>query len=337
MERPAAELGRVGYRMPAPDGHGLGGRRRKYDDVRSRMMRWIPIRIVFVLVAALLGPAGVSAQDGECQFVQGFATLHALLPTVVGACLENEQHNPSNGDALQRTTGGLLVWRKADNWTAFTDGYATWVNGPFGLQQRLNTQRFAWEANPEHLAIVPQPTPGDRCHTAGLDLSLDRIDAGAGNRVGMFILHNTSGVACVLAGYPGAQLRTATGDELPTDTVWGGGYFSRQPRPQPVSVPADGYAEFDVHWEVIPVADETACPTASRLAVTPPDEYSPLLVDVQIQACGSGHLDISAIHPPSGVLATRMVGDRGLGRDDPPPIPTHCRACTMLHRSLPTR
>lgn len=81
-----------------------------------------------------------------CRFVQGFATLHDLIPDVVGECLENEWHNPENGDALQRTTGGLLVWRKADNWTAFTDGDRTWVNGPNGLEQRRNTERFPWEA-----------------------------------------------------------------------------------------------------------------------------------------------------------------------------------------------
>jgi len=26
----------------------------------------------------------------------------------------------------------VLVWRKADNRTAFTDGYRTWINGPRG-------------------------------------------------------------------------------------------------------------------------------------------------------------------------------------------------------------
>ena len=36
----------------------------------------------------------------------------------------------------------FLVWRKADNWTAFTDGYRTWINGPSGLQVRLNTEHF---------------------------------------------------------------------------------------------------------------------------------------------------------------------------------------------------
>ena len=43
---------------------------------------------------------------------------------------------------MQQTTGGLLVWRKLDNWTAFTNGSITWINGPFGLQARANTRTF---------------------------------------------------------------------------------------------------------------------------------------------------------------------------------------------------
>ncbi|MGH2457546.1 MAG: Kelch repeat-containing protein [Chloroflexota bacterium] len=90
----------------------------------------------------------VESYTSACHFALGFKALDAEIPAVVGNCLENEQHNPTNGDALQPTTGGLLVWRKTDNFTAFTDGYHTWVNGPLGLQERLNTERFRWEPNP---------------------------------------------------------------------------------------------------------------------------------------------------------------------------------------------
>ncbi len=82
------------------------------------------------------------AYTPNCRFVLGFGTLHALISDSVGSCQENEQHNAVDGDALQLTTHGLLVWRKADNFTAFTDGYHSWVNGPYGLQERLNSQRF---------------------------------------------------------------------------------------------------------------------------------------------------------------------------------------------------
>lgn len=82
------------------------------------------------------------------KFILGFAALADMIPDIVGEPKENEHHNAQNGDGLQATTNGLLVWRKADNFTAFTDGYQTWVNGPHGLQQRLNSERFDWEQRP---------------------------------------------------------------------------------------------------------------------------------------------------------------------------------------------
>ena len=122
-------------------------------------------RLAALIVAGLLVllalPATTTA--AECEFILGFATLKALIdeaegPDKVGECLENQRFNPENGDALQQTTGGLLVWRKADNWTAFTDGYRTWINGPHGLQARLNTEQFDWERPAVPAAAIPVPT-----------------------------------------------------------------------------------------------------------------------------------------------------------------------------------
>ncbi|HEX2922589.1 MAG TPA: FxLYD domain-containing protein, partial [Chloroflexota bacterium] len=67
-----------------------------------------------------------------------------------------------NGDSLQKTTTGLMVWRKADNWTAFTNGDRSWINGPNGVEDRPNSERFAWEADQapaETMAPAPKPSP----------------------------------------------------------------------------------------------------------------------------------------------------------------------------------
>ena len=92
-----------------------------------------------------------------CVFVLGFQHLSEVAPPfmgrpVVGACLENEQHRPASGETTQRTAawhglGGLLVWRRLDNWTGFTDGHRTWISGPYGLEMRLNTERLCWESD----------------------------------------------------------------------------------------------------------------------------------------------------------------------------------------------
>lgn len=107
---------------------------------------------LIMVVGAVLMTLGVmtasppAAHAANCRFVLGFATLHSMIPTISGDCVTNETY-AANGDGLQQTANGLMVWRKSDNFTAFTNGSTTWVNGPLGLQKRPNNERFAWEVN----------------------------------------------------------------------------------------------------------------------------------------------------------------------------------------------
>ena len=105
---------------------------------------WL-LSIVAVTVLTM-APVRSAAAEEQYEFTLGFKTLAEMIPDGVGEPLENEHHDLDAGDALQQTSKGLLVWRKADNWTAFTDGYTTWINGPYGLQSRANEKRFWWEA-----------------------------------------------------------------------------------------------------------------------------------------------------------------------------------------------
>src|SRR5512135_2241568 len=107
--------------------------------------KWLMVLLALAL-SAVATAASVGAAD-QPEFKLGFKALADQIPAVVGQPLENEHYGP-NGDSLQSTTAGLMVWRKADNWTAFTNGYRTWMNGPAGLQVRLNTERFPWEVGP---------------------------------------------------------------------------------------------------------------------------------------------------------------------------------------------
>jgi hypothetical protein len=128
------------------------------------------------LLALLGAPAlPAHAQTPPCQFRFGFATLARGVGSEAGDCQE-EQRYTADGNAEQRTTTGLLVWRKRDNWTAFTDGYRTWINGPRGLEVRLNTERFPWEPDataPGTTVIAPAPAPAEPAPlVAGTQLGL---------------------------------------------------------------------------------------------------------------------------------------------------------------------
>ncbi len=110
--------------------------------------------LLLAVLSSLLTVTPALAQSAPtCQYILGFATLHGQDTADTGGCL-TDQHFAPNGDAQQTTTNGLMAWRKADNWTAFTNGYRTWINGPSGLASRLNTQRFSWEANPDGLPVA---------------------------------------------------------------------------------------------------------------------------------------------------------------------------------------
>jgi hypothetical protein len=132
-------------------GDGLVGR------LVRRLRQLVVAAAVVLAVAATGGPPALGA---GCQFRLGFATLASLMPEQVGTCVEEEHFKPSSGNALQHTSAGLLVWRKADNWTAFTNGYQTWINGPLGLVGRLNSERYPWEADADAGPTPPQQTIG---------------------------------------------------------------------------------------------------------------------------------------------------------------------------------
>ncbi len=138
------EVVRVQYGMhPVLDGEAI--RRGLKEDTLPEWQPWPPPQ---PRTTATPTPTPTPVDHAaDCQFILGFKTLRDLIGhDIVGDCLENEYWNEI-GDSNQRTTGGLMAWRKADNWTAFTDGYRTWINGPNGLVQRLNTERFEWEAD----------------------------------------------------------------------------------------------------------------------------------------------------------------------------------------------
>jgi hypothetical protein len=117
-------------------------------------------RLRAALLILLLAGAGWWDRPAEaqepCHFVLGFDSLRDLVGAdTVGDCLEDEHVDPASGNVEQQTSGGLLVWRRTDGVTVFTDGGTSWINGPLGLQTRPNTERFSWEKDPVQSADGP--------------------------------------------------------------------------------------------------------------------------------------------------------------------------------------
>lgn len=105
--------------------------------------------IVSALVLSLaLVPTlgGLAHAQTALEFKLGFKLLADQIPQIVGKPLEDEQWAPNGDYSWQRTTTGLMMWRKADNWTAFSDGRRTWIIHDGGVMPRLNSERFPWES-----------------------------------------------------------------------------------------------------------------------------------------------------------------------------------------------
>jgi len=134
-------------------------------------------------VSGSLAQAQPRQQEG-CQYVLGFLALSQQIPAVMGPCVSNESPAP-NGDSLQQTANGLAVYRAADNWTAYTDGFRTWINGPFGVQSRLNTERFPWEPDAGAPGTAPAPSPSGAFNPGAVSLRLDRAWTGLNNPLGL--------------------------------------------------------------------------------------------------------------------------------------------------------
>jgi hypothetical protein len=178
------------------------------------MRRVVAALIVAVVLFQMNWVVDVSGQ-ASCTFKLGFATLRELVgEQKIGACLEDEYFNLDNGNAEQHTTGGLMVWRKADNFTAFTDGGTSWINGPNGLQSRPNTERFAWERDPLTAPSANAPSTSVSQRSAGSPVASANSSTGTSSS----IVADASPTAVSTPTKAPTATRAATATPAPTAT-----------------------------------------------------------------------------------------------------------------------
>jgi hypothetical protein len=65
----------------------------------------------------------------------------------VGECVENEREIPGDGNAEQRTTNGLLVYRAVDGRVLCANAAQTWIDRNRTIVTRPSNQRFEWEGD----------------------------------------------------------------------------------------------------------------------------------------------------------------------------------------------
>ena len=143
-------------------------------------------------------------------------------------------------------------------------------------------------------------TPGtSTCQVNSLTLGLEGRSGAAGTVEWTFDLRNASTSSCVLLGFPGAQMLDVSGTPLTIQTTLrGGGYAFTNLSPTKVTLEPGSTAYFNVGYSDVPTGSESTCPSSSRLAVTPPNDFSQLAITFQAAVCNHGTLTVSPVFGP---------------------------------------
>jgi Protein of unknown function (DUF4232) len=149
--------------------------------------------------------------------------------------------------------------------------------------------------------VVPTTASGSsRCKVGNLVGSVVGGSGAAGTIETTFALKSTATATCVLGGYPGLQMLSASGALLPTKVVRGGSYSFTKMAPTTVTVAPGGSVEFNVGYGDVPVGNETSCPSSESIEITPPNAYGHLVTAAKLSPCGGGTLVVSPVFSPSG-------------------------------------
>jgi hypothetical protein len=143
------------------------------------------------------------------------------------------------------------------------------------------------------------------CTTFQLAMSGFELGAGLGNVAALFRLRNVSADGCALGGYPGIQLLSRTGAELPTTVrnAVTGAYMFPAVRPQRVALGPGDTASFELGYTDNPFGPgendrpyDQACPTTRWVRITLPGTHQFGTAEVAIAPC-EGLVIPSPIYP----------------------------------------
>jgi hypothetical protein len=139
-----------------------------------------------------------------------------------------------------------------------------------------------------------------RCATTDLSGSVTGSSGAAGTIETTVALKSTATTPCALAGFPGLQMLSASGSNLPTQVVRTGSYSFTAIAPTTVILAPGQSAVFNIGYSDVPVGNETSCPTSASVEVTPPNATDHLVLTAALAPCGGGTLAVSPVFLATG-------------------------------------
>jgi hypothetical protein len=143
------------------------------------------------------------------------------------------------------------------------------------------------------------------CQPSQLRVALYGTEGAAGTNEVTFSLANSSTTVCTMYGYPGMQLLNAGGAGVPTVVLRGGGLSFENVAATNVSLAPGQVAYFNLGYNDV-ITGTTTCSTATQVEITPPNDFSFVVVPVtpQIDACNGGTLHVSPVFASTDSSAT---------------------------------
>ena len=142
------------------------------------------------------------------------------------------------------------------------------------------------------------------CLASALKMAATNGSGAAGTIEMAVTMANQGSASCTLNGYPGMQLLDASGADLPTTVIRGGGPMfadaAANQAPAQVVLAPGAVAKFSFSYEDVPVGNETSCPTSTSSEITPPNDYSYAVIALAIAPCGGGTIHVSPVYPNPG-------------------------------------
>ena len=159
-------------------------------------------------------------------------------------------------------------------------------------------------STPVTTTTTTSPAALATCLPSQLHVAVTGSEGAAGTTEISFSLTDSSSLSCTMYGYPGMLLLSAGGAELPTVVTRGGGLSFENVAPTNVVLKPGQAAFFNLGYNDV-TQGTTSCSSAPQVEITPPNDTSYAVVSVpQINACGNGALNVSAVFASTNLNAT---------------------------------
>ncbi|MGH9129800.1 MAG: DUF4232 domain-containing protein [Acidimicrobiales bacterium] len=181
------------------------------------------------------------------------------------------------------------------------------VTPPSGgtVPRSVTTTTTTLTGTPAPGTITTAPSGPSRCRVTQLSAKPGPPNGATGHIGQVVTFKNTSASTCTLDGYPGLGMLGSSSQAIPTNVLRTPSVVVQAESPAPVKLKPGGQASFTLGYADQTGFGSSTCPASVNLEVTPPNDYSHLVIPDRISAYGPsvgqcGAINVSPVYPGTG-------------------------------------